>query len=75
MWLSMTTVRIRYDYYSYVQMHFSLSFDFLFFLYTGGRVAHGCYGKHRSKRNVSSQFHSANVKNENLFLVLYNNFY
>ena len=73
MWLSMTTVRIRYDYHSYVQMHFSLSFDFFFD--TGGRVAHGCYGKHRSKRNVSSQFHSANVKNENLFLVLYNNFY
>ena len=53
----------------FVEFRFFLSFD------TGGRVAHGCYGKHRSKRNVSSQFHSANVKNENLFLVLYNNFY
>ena len=53
---------------------FPLSFDF-FVVVAGGRMAHGCYAKHRSKRNVSSQFHSANVKIENLFLVLYNNFY
>ena len=72
MWWNMTTVRIRYG---YLNLHSNAFFHFDFVVVAGGRVAHGCYAKHRSKRNVSSQFHSANVKIENLFLVLYNNFY